>query len=386
MTCLLVVAGEASGDLHGGEILRALRKLDPSVRMVGVGGRRMTPFLDRKVADVADLSVMGLTEVLGHLPRLARLKRQLRAVAEEEGCTGALLIDYQEFNRHLAQDLRHHRPGMRLHQYVCPQVWAWKAGRIPKLGRLFDVLYCLFAFEPQLFTGLPVEACWLGNPLVDLTVPEVDRATFQADLGLDPTRPTVALLPGSRRSEVQQLLPILAELVRTWDADPGQPRIQWVLPVASSLDPAWVQGFLGDLPVKLTHQGLAARAYADAALVCSGTATLETALLNTPFVLFYRLSALTLWIARRVVKTPHFGLVNIVAGRAIVPELLQEEVTAPRFAQELTRLLDPTVAATMRADFREMRTRVGAPGAADRLAAHLHASLKGGSTHSAELG
>jgi len=237
MTTLLVVAGEASGDLQGGAILEALKAAHPDLRLVGVGGERMSPFLDRKLADVRELSVMGLLEVLPHLPFLLRLKRDLVQLAREEGCAGALLIDYQGFNKSLAKALRKTRPEMRLCQYVCPQVWAWKPGRIPEVGSLFDVLYCLFPFEPPLFAGHPVEAVWLGHPLLDRLEPELGREAFEARYGLDPRQPRVALLPGSRRSELSRTLPPLRGLVEAWQSRPDRAQVQWVLPVAPGLEP-----------------------------------------------------------------------------------------------------------------------------------------------------
>ncbi len=187
MTTLLVVAGEASGDLHGAELLRELKAREPGLRIIGVGGAGMTPYLDRKLADVGELGVVGFVEVLRHIPKLLALKKEILRVAVEEKIDAALLIDYQSFNLSLAKSLRKALPSVRLHQYVCPQVWAWKAGRIPVMGRLFDALYCLFDFEPRLFQGLPVEALWVGNPLVETVRPEVDRETFFHATGLDPS-------------------------------------------------------------------------------------------------------------------------------------------------------------------------------------------------------
>ncbi|HJW09604.1 MAG TPA: lipid-A-disaccharide synthase, partial [Holophagaceae bacterium] len=320
MRPLLVVAGEASGDLHGAELLRELKARRPELRILGVGGEKMTPYLDRKLADVRDLGVVGFVEVIKHLPDILRLKKAIVAAVAEEDAGAALLIDYPGFNLSLAKTLRATRPAMRLHQYVCPQVWAWKKGRIPTMGKLLDTLYCLFDFEPALFKGLPVEALWVGHLLVEVVKPELDRAAFFAETGLDPGRPLVALLPGSRAGEITRLLPPLAELVRDWSA--RRPGVQWVLPVAPTLDDAFVRGFVGDLPIKLIRdRSYAARAYADAALVASGTATLETALLGTPFAIVYRLNALTYGMAKRLVKLPHVGLANIVAGREVAPEL-----------------------------------------------------------------
>jgi lipid-A-disaccharide synthase len=372
MKPLLVVAGEASGDLHGAELLRELKARRPELRIIGVGGAGMTPFLDRKLADVRELGVVGFVEVLRHIPRLLALKREILRVAEEEEVGAALLIDYQSFNLNLAKSLRKARPGTRLHQYVCPQVWAWKAGRIPVLGRTFDALYCLFDFEPALFQGLAVEALWVGNPLVETVKAEVDRETFFRQTGLDPQRPLVALLPGSRRGEIQRLLPPMVELAKTWHLDPAHAAVQWVLPVAPTLDAALLKEFIADATIRVVEgQSYAPRAYADAALVCSGTATLETALLGTPFAILYRLNAFTYQMAKRFVKVPHFGLANVVAGRVVAPELLQDEVNPLRLGQELSKLLTPERAAQARKDMGEVRAHLGAPGAAVRVAEHL---------------
>ena len=371
---LLVIAGEDSGDLHGAELLRELKERRPELRLVGVGGPRMTPYLDRKLADVQDLAVVGFVEVIRHLPRLNRLFKAILAAAQEEGISDALLIDYPGFNLRLAKALRRDLPAVRLHQYVCPQVWAWKQGRIPELGTVLDTLFCLFDFEPELFRGYPVDARFVGHPLVEIVRPECDREAFIAETGLDPNRPLVALLPGSRKGEIQRLLPPMAELVRRWEAE--RPEVQWVLPVAPTLATEFVRGYLQGAPVLLVEgRTYAARAYADAALVASGTATLETALLGTPVAIVYRLNALTYQIAKRIVKVPHFGLANVVARREVAPELLQDEVNPERLGQELTRLLEPDNARRLRAGLAEVRGHLGEPGAAARVAERLLQNL-----------
>lgn len=367
---LLVIAGEDSGDLHGAELLRELKARRPQLRIIGVGGPRMTPFLDRKLADVKDLAVVGFVEVIKHLPRLNRLFKQILAAAREEGISAALLIDYPGFNLRLAKALRKQLPAVKLHQYVCPQVWAWKKGRIPDLGRTLDTLYCLFDFEPELFNGYPVDARFVGHPLVEVVKPECDRDTFFQETGLDPSKPLVALLPGSRKGEIQHLLPPMADLARRWKTE--RPEVQWVLPVAPTLDPASIRAHLGHAPILLVQdRAYASRAYADAALVASGTATLETALLGTPFAIVYKLNALTYQMAKRIVKVPHFGLANVVARREVAPELLQDEVNPERLSAELARLLEPDVARRVRAELGEVRGHLGAPGAAGRVAEDL---------------
>ncbi|HTL97931.1 MAG TPA: lipid-A-disaccharide synthase [Holophagaceae bacterium] len=374
MTALLVIAGEASGDLHGAELLAALKARRPDLRIVGIGGDRMAPHMDRVLAHVRDIGVVGFIEVIKHLPQLNRLFKQVLAAADEEDAAAALFIDYPGFNLRLAKALRKRRPAMKLAQYVCPQVWAWKKGRIPDLGNTLDVLYCLFDFEPALFEGYPVDAEWVGNPLVEAVKPEVDRGAFLAETGLDGARPLVALLPGSRASEVTRLLPPMAGLVRDWTRQ--RPEVQWVLPVAPTLDAAFLDPYLGGLPVKRVEgRSYAARAYADAALVASGTATLETALLGTPFAIVYKLNALTAFAAKRLVKLPRVGLANIVAGQEVAPELLQDEVNPGRMSAALSRLLEPEESARRRALLATVRPHLGEPGAADRVAADLIARL-----------
>jgi lipid-A-disaccharide synthase len=376
MKTILVVAGEASGDLHGSEILKAIKLLRPDVRLVGVGGSLMTSLLDRKLADVSELSVMGFVEVIGHLPKLKRLFDSVLAAAIDEDIDGALLIDYPGFNIRLAKALKRATPMARLHQFVCPQVWAWKASRIPKLGNIFDVIYCLFDFEPKLFAGYPVEAIWTGNPIVETTLSEVSRDVFFASSGLDPNRPLVALLPGSRIDEIKRLMPPLVELVESWQLTQEWCAIQWVIPVAPTIKNSDFMPYIKNTNIKLVN-GLsyAARAYANAALVCSGTATLETALLGTPFIAFYKLNKLTYLIAKRLVKIPYFSLANIVAGYGMVPELLQGDVSASRLGAELSRILDSNVGVHIRFELSKIRNRLGEPGAANRVARHLLNSI-----------
>jgi lipid-A-disaccharide synthase len=371
---LLVVAGEDSGDLHGAELLRELKARRPELRIIGVGGPRMSPLLDRKLADVKDLAVVGFVEVLKHLPSLNRLFKQILAAAQEEHIAGALLIDYPGFNLRLAKALRKQMPGVGLHQYVCPQVWAWKQGRIPELGTVLDTLYCLFDFEPALFRDYPVDATFVGHPLVEVVKPECSREAFFAETGLDPTRPLVALLPGSRKGEIEHLLPPMAELAKRWKTE--RPEVQWVLPVAPTLEPAFILAHLGNAPVTLVQdRTYAARAYAAAALVASGTATLETALLGTPFAVVYRFHPFTYLVGKMVVKIPYFSLPNIVAGREVVKELVQGQVTPETLARVLVQLLDPARAVAMKADFAGIRERLGEPGSAGRVAEHLLGSL-----------
>ena len=369
---LLVIAGEASGDLHGAELLRELKARRPDLRIIGIGGDGMAPYLDRQLAHVRDLGVVGFLEVIKHLPSLNRLFKRILKVAGEESIGAALFIDYPGFNLRMAKTLRKAMPAVRLHQYVCPQVWAWKKGRIPDLGRTLDTLYCLFDFEPVLFKGLPVEAIWVGNPLVETVAAEVSRETFFSRTGLDPEKPLVALLPGSREGEIQRLLPPMAKLARRWRAEGRHEDVQWVLPVAPTLSDEIIQPHLRGTPILAVRDlSYATRAYANAALVASGTATLETALLGTPFAIVYKLNPLTYAMAKCFVKLPFFGLANVVAGRQVVEELMQGHVNAEELSNVLERLLDPIHAKKIREDLGTVRQHLGQPGAAGRVAEHL---------------
>jgi len=339
----------------------------------------MAPPLDRQLAHVKDLGVVGFIEVIKHLPALNRLFKLILESAKEESIEAALFIDYPGLNLRLAKSLRGSMPAVKLHQYVCPQVWAWKKGRIPELGRALDTLYCLFDFEPALFKGFPVEAIWVGNPLVEMVKPEVDRGHFFSSTGLDPLKPLTALLPGSREGEIQRLLPPMAELARRWrdDGDAMHRGMQWVLPVAPTLSDEFIRAFLDGTPIlPLRSQSYAARAYADAALVASGTATLETALLGTPFAIVYKLNPLTYAMAKSFVKLPYFGLANVVAGRGVVEELVQGQVNPDELSKVLTGLLDPVTAARIRGDLGTVRQHLGEPGAAARVAEHLLHSME----------
>jgi lipid-A-disaccharide synthase len=239
------------------------------------------------------------------------------------------------------------------------------------LGNTFDTLYCLFDFEPRLFEGLPIEALWLGHPLVDLVAPEMDRHTFFEEAGLSPDVPLVALLPGSRESEVSRLLPAMLGLVKKWPIL-GQTAVQWAIPAAPTLDANKLRAAVVGLPIAvLENKSYAARAYASAALVCSGTATLETAILGTPFSILYRMNPFSLAIAKRLVKIKNFGLANVVAGREVAKELLQGEVTPAKLATELARLLDSAASKGIREDLKQFRAKLGEGGAAERVARHL---------------
>ncbi len=357
---LLVVAGETSGDLHAANLLIALREKHPEVAPFGVAGERMRAAGTEPLARVEELSVMGLAEVVRELPRLFRLARRVRREALARRPDAAVLVDAPDFNLPLARHLR--RAGVPVVVYISPQLWAWRAGRVRRLHRDVTQVLSILPFEVDFFARHGVATEYVGHPLVD------ELATLAAAA---PTRQgeTLALLPGSRWQEVAALLPAMAWAATSLRA--AYPLLKAKVLVAPGLEAARVRALLGregewvELVENDRHAHLAA---ASAALVASGTATLECALLDVPMVVAYRLHPLTYAVARRLVRLPHVSLVNLVAGRAVVPELLQEACTPSALASEAARLLSGA-GETQRRELAQVRALLGPPGASARAAA-----------------
>jgi lipid-A-disaccharide synthase len=370
---LLISCGEPSGDLYGAELLRRLRVARPDLEAFGLGGDRLLAEGVRLRAHVRDLAVVGLVEVLTHLRHLRRVFNGLIAEAERLRPDVAVLVDYPDFNLRLAAALR--RRGVRVVYYVSPQLWAWRSGRMRDVRRNVARMLVIFPFEEALYREAGVPVTFVGHPLVDLVRPEPDRDGFLRGIGLDPARPTLAVLPGSRRKELAHNLPPLAaalDLIRA-----RRPDVQPVLALAESLERSPVDAALrGRSVTVVAGRTPAVVSTAAAALVASGTATVETALLGTPMVVVYRLSALSYALGRRFVRVARFAMVNLIAGRDVVPELIQADFTPERVAQEALALLDdPGRAGRMRADLAQVRVALGEPGASARAAAEVERFL-----------
>ncbi len=363
---LLVSCGEASGDLYAGALTRALRALSPTLDVFGLGGPQMAAAGGRLLEDFRGLAVTGLTEAVAHIPHLLGVRRRLVAAARAERPAALVVIDYADFNFQLARQIK--RLGIPIVYYISPQIWAWRAGRIKTIKALADRVLVIFPFEEALYrkAGVPVQ--FVGHPLIDLAVPRRDRRTFLSALGLEAAAPTVALLPGSRPNEVSRILPdLLRAAARIREA---LPLTQFVIARAPHLDDALFADVVG-------HQGWAivegdtdtVLASADLAVTASGTATVQTALHDTPMVVVYRLSNLTYRIGRPFVKLDTFAMVNLIAGERIVPELIQEAFTPEAVATESIALLtDRARVSRMRAGLAEVRRRLGSPGASNRAA------------------
>jgi len=368
---ILLVAGEASGDLHGADFLAALRAEVPDVDVFGIGGEHLRAAGMRTLADSGALAIVGVSEARGKLRSLFRAYRELVRSLRTDPPDLCVLIDFAEFNLRLARTAK--RAGVPVLYYIAPQVWAWRRGRVRKIARRVDRLAVVFPFEPAVYDGRHRGVEFVGHPLLDRVRTTAGREETLRAHGLDPARKTVVLLPGSRPSEIQALLPALLEAVRLLDPD-GARGCQFALALAHTVP-------RDDVAARVRASGLDVRivagdtynliAAAELALVSSGTATLECALLETPMVIVYRLAPLSWLIARLLVRGVRWvGMPNIVAGRPVVPELLQGAVTGPRIAAAARTILDdPVRRATMLDDLRDVRRRLGRGGAAGRAAA-----------------
>ena len=369
---IMLSAGEASGDLHGATMCRALRALDPGVRLIGMGGPRMAAAGVEILVDPTAHAAVGTSEAIGRVPGLYRAYKILVRRLREARPKAMVLIDFPEFNLRLAKQAR--RAGVPVVYFIPPQLWAWRRGRIRQMARRVTRVLAAFPFEKSLYEEAGVSVEFVGHPLLDVVPSDLDRMKARQRLGVGERQTLVGLLPGSRRQEVGRLLPPMLDAAARLAF--GHGRRCFVLGLAASVDRGLVLALLarasetGGPPVEvvegLTHEVMAG---ADVLLIASGTATLEAALLGAPMVVCYRVSRLTEAVARLLNRSPWISLPNIVAGRGAVPEILQDEVSGARLSFEAERLLvDPVAATAQRAAFKEVRSRLGQPGVGARAA------------------
>jgi lipid-A-disaccharide synthase len=364
---LLISCGEPSGDLYAAELVRHLREHDQELSIFGLGGDRMAAQGVMLLAHVRELAVVGLLEVVRHLPRLRRIFGAVLDDVDRDPPAAAVLVDYPDFNLRLARELK--RRSVPVVYYVSPQIWAWRGGRIRQIRENVARMLVIFPFEEELYRSAGVSVEFVGHPLVDLVKPGDARALLES-LGMDPQRPVVALLPGSRPQEVAHNLPELTRAVSLLSS--RRPDLQYLLAAAPALESHLLEQAMAKTPVRVvagnTHGVISA---STVALVASGTATVETALLGTPMVVVYRLSSLTYALGRPFVRVPHYAMVNLIAGRRIVPELIQSDFVGERVSAEVEQLLSPSETARMRTDLAEVRARLGSGGASARAAASI---------------
>ena len=368
---LLLSAGEASGDMYAARLATALKqRLD--VSLFGMGGPRMREAGVEIITDYSEVSVVGITEVLKRLPSLIRAMRCLVDAAADRRPPLAILTDFPGFHLRLARKLRPR--GIRNVYYICPQFWAWRPWRVNLVRRRFAEALCIFPFEEKFYADAGVPVKFIGHPLVGNVQPALSRELFCSKFGLQSERPILAILPGSRRGEIAHHVPVLVEaLAEIRKTLPAAPQV--IIAVAPGLDPQrLMRAFPSDPQLKfIPHDTYSAVAASDLALVSSGTATVETALLGKPMVVFYRLSPLTARLAKPLVRTSLFSMVNLIADRAVVPELIQDDFTPQRLASEVASLISPSEQSQarlteMRQGLADVRVRLGPPGAVERAA------------------
>ena len=336
---ILISAGEASGELYGAQLIEALRQetshrspqLD--LEFFGVGGEQMQQAGCELIVNAHEIAVVGLAEVVEHLPRIFRLFRKVVAEADRRRPDAAVLIDFPDFNFRLAREL--HKRGIPVIYYVSPQLWAWRQSRIELVRKYVSKMLVIFPFEESFYRDHGIEAEFVGHPLAALPQPAITRDQFAADYGIDPQREWIALLPGSRRGEVSRIFPELLKAAQLLG-----PEYVYIVPVASTLDIQWMTTFLHshtDLAITFTKDARATLHHARVAAVASGTSTLEAALIGTPFAMVYRVAPLTWTFGRRLVKVDRFAMVNLIAAHDVVPELVQDTFTAEQVAAELRK-------------------------------------------------
>ncbi|MGH9358520.1 MAG: lipid-A-disaccharide synthase, partial [Terriglobia bacterium] len=368
---VMIVAGERSGDVYGGRLAAALRARRPDLALFGCGGEAMREGGVETVADASQFAMVGISEVLSGLPGAYRAFQSLARAAARRRPRLTILIDSPSLNMRLARRLK--GLGIPVVYFVSPQIWAWKKWRLRQLPALVDRMLCIFDFEEEIYRKAGIPADYIGHPLVDTVAPRLSRNEFFARYGLDPELPTVALLPGSREIEIDYILPPLLGAIRKLSERRG---VQFLLAAAPALNAARLRARLQkQLQPKhrvqvATDAAYDALAHSTVAVVASGTATVEAALLGRPMVVVYRVSPFTAFFARRMVDVPFFSMVNLLAGKKVVDELIQDDLTAPRLAAAVAALLDhPELQSKMKEELSKVQCRLGEGGAIERAAA-----------------
>ncbi len=368
-----LIAGEASGDVHGGNLMKALQEQDPQAAFRYFGGDRMQAVAPGLVIHYREMAYMGYVEVLTHLRAISRNMKKCREAIRSFRPDVVILIDYPGFNLRMAEFA--HEQGLRVFYYISPKLWAWKQKRVKKIKAFVDRMFIILPFEKEFYRKHGIEAEFLGNPIIDEVARRkkevVPRETFLEKLGL-PDRPVIALLPGSRKQELHYHLPLMVQLA---DKYPGY---QFIIAGAPTFHENDYAPFLENTDVKVvfndTYNLLHA---ARAALVTSGTATLETALMEVPQVVMYRMNRITYLIAKTFVHVDYISLVNLILGKEAVKELIQDDVNLPRIRQELDRILEDTPARRqMLDDYRHLREIMGEPGVSARVAEKMIAAVR----------
>jgi lipid-A-disaccharide synthase len=351
--------------MYGAQLIEALHRRDPQLEFFGVGGDRMRAAGCDTVVDARDLSVVGITEILSHLPKIYGLFRRLIKEADKRKPDLAIVIDSPAFNWRVARQMK--KRGIPVVYYVAPQFWAWRQGRVCLIRNYVDKALVIFPFEEKFYRERGVDATFVGHPLADLQQPTVTRGNYATQFHLDPAKHWITLMPGSRVKEVRMNLPTILEAAAQLGSD-----YEFLLPVAPTLDRAFLDGLTSKQRITFVPESLPALFHSRAGIIASGTATVEAAMMRTPFVMVYRVSALTYVLGKPRVKVPRFAMVNLIAGEEVVPELVQHDFTAQNVVARLREILpEGPVRDRMLEGLTEVKARLRPPhSAADGLVRH----------------
>jgi len=370
---IMIVTGEASGDLHGANLVRSLKKLQPDLTFCGMGGRELERAGTEILFEASKISVVGFFEVVSHLKDILTAQKRLRERLVASRPKLLILIDFPDFNLLLARKAK--KLDIPVFYYVSPQVWAWRSGRVKTMARFVDTIGVILPFEEQFYRDRGVNARYVGHPLLDSVRVTKSREVFCAQNGLDPGRTIIGILPGSRSKEVRRLLPVFLESAKKL-CHKAHIKPIFLIPCASTITKEdlfenGINKHLNELEIHIIfEERYNMMASCDIVIAASGTVTLELLLLNTPMIVAYRLTPLTYRLGRLLVKVKFFALANLIADREIVPELLQDEATPERISSELYKLLfEESLKEKMKADFKTVQTLLGKPGASNRAAA-----------------
>jgi lipid-A-disaccharide synthase len=364
----MISVGEASGDLHGASIAAELKKIKPNIKMFGMGGKAMREAGVELSHDFADLDVMGFVEVIKNLPRFFRLRDELVEIMKKERPDVLLIIDYPDFNIRLAKCAK--ELGIPILSYIPPSAWAWRKGRAKSVAKLVDKIASIFPFEAEVYRAAGADVTFVGHPLLDIVKPSMTKEESYQFFAAQTDQPIILLLPGSRKQEISSLLPIMLESAEKILQE--TPNCQFFLPAASTISREMLQEILNNYKVKvhLTSGNIYdLMNIADTAIAASGTVTLEAAILGLPVVVVYKMSAVTYFIGKLLVKIPNISLPNIVMEERMIPELLQDEVKAENIAKETMRLLKTHPhAKEVHKKLLVMKEKLGSEGAVKRVA------------------
>ena len=363
-----MIAGEASGDLHGSHLVKEMLSLDPSLQFYGVGGEKMKNEGVELIADSKEMAVVGITEVILKLKSIYQIYRKLKNSLTANSPSLVILIDYPDFNLRFAREAK--KKNIPIVYYISPQVWAWRKGRIKKIGRLIKKMIVIFPFEKKIYEEAKIDVDFVGHPLLDSIRSQFSREEAFQKFSLTSGVTTIGLLPGSRMNEVKRHLPPMIEAISLISKQINP--VQFIIPVAPGLDWGEVQNLVGSKRenIRVVENNIYdVMRISDVVIVASGTATIEAAIMGAPMIVVYRVSPLTYLLGKMLIKVKNIGMVNIIAGKTVVPELIQKDVTPEKITSAVVQILkNPSKQEEIKKELSSLKEKIGNPGASFRAA------------------